>query len=113
MAMKSTKDAVKAICAADPSINIAQIKAALAELDGEGVREMAGTPPPRAFSRKQVAALLGVSTRTVTQYARRGLLTPLCTGATGKRAQSYAGDSVAALLSGKATVASGKEANHA
>lgn len=113
MAMKSTKDAVKAICAADPSINIAQIKAALAELDGDGVREMQGEPPPRAYSRAQVAALLGVSTRTVTQYARRGLLTPLCTGGTGKRARSYTGESVTALLSGKATAANRKEANHA
>ena len=106
--LKSTQDAIKAICAADPSINVAQVKAALAELSGDGVREMQGEPPPRAYSRAQVGALLGVSTRTVTQYARRGLLTPLCTGATGKRAQSYTGESVAALLSGKATT-NGKE----
>lgn len=106
--LKSTQDAIRAICAADPSINAAQIKAALAELSGEGVREMQGEPPPRAYSRAQVAALLGVSTRTITQYARRGLLVPLFTGGTGKRAQSYTGDSVAALLSGKATK-NGKE----
>ena len=104
MAMKSTKDAVKAICAADPSINAAQLKAALAELDGEGTREMLqGEPPPRSYTPAQVAALLGRSRRTVTLYARRGLLTPIYSGETGKRAQAYTGESVAALLSGKAT----------
>ena len=108
MAMKSTKDAIKAICAADPSINAALVKAALAELDGEGIREMQGEPPPRSFSPAQVAALLGVSRRTVGTYCRRGLLRPIYSGATGKRAQRYSGESVAALLSGKAT-ANGKE----
>ena len=105
MALKSTKDAVKAICAADPSVNAAQVKAALAELDGEGIREMVGEPPPRAYTREQVAALLGVNRRTVTNYARRGLLVPIYSGAGGKRAQAYTGESVAALLAGKATAA--------
>lgn len=110
MAMKSTQDAIKAICAADPSINAAQVRAALAELSGEGLREMQGEPPPRAYNRKQVAALLGVSRRTVGAYCRRGLLRPIYSGATGKRAQSYTGESVAALLSGKATTANEEEA---
>ena len=108
MALKATKDAVKAICAADPSINAAQVKAVLAELDGEGIREMQGEPPPRSFNRAQVAALLNVCTRTITQYARRGLLTPLYTGKDGKRAQAYTGERVAALLNGKATMGGAK-----
>lgn len=108
MAMQTTKDAVRAICAADPSVNAAQLKAALAELDGEGTREMLqGEPPPRSYSPAQVAALLGRSRRTVTLYARRGLLVPIYSGATGKRAQGYTGESVAALLSGKATAGKG------
>ena len=103
MAMPTTKQAVRAICAADPSITAAQLKAALAELDGEGIREMTQSePPPRAYSPAQVAALLGKSRRTVTTYAKRGLLTPIYSGATGKRAQGYTGESVAALLSGNA-----------
>ena len=109
MALKSTLDAVRAICAADPSLNAPQIKAALAELNGEGVREMRGEPPPRSFTPAQVAALLGRSRRTVTLYARRGLLVPIYSGTTGKRAQAYTGESVAALLSGKAK-AKGSEA---
>ena len=102
MALKSTKEAVRAICAADPTINAVQIKAALAELDGEGVREVTGTPPPRSYSGEQVAALLGVSRKCVTNYARRGLLVAIYSGAQSKRATRYTGASVASLLDGKA-----------
>ena len=107
--MKSTLDAVKAICAADPSITAAQIKSALSELSGEGVREMRGEPPPRAYSVAQVAELTGKSRRTISLYAKRGLLTPIYSGATGKRAQAYTGESVAALLSGRTTSNTTKE----
>ena len=101
MALKSTKDAVRAICATDPSITAVQVKAALAELDGEGVREVTGTPPPRSYSGEQVAALLDVSRKCVTNYAKRGLLVPIYSGAQSKRATRYTGASVAALLDGK------------
>ena len=101
MALKSTMEIVKAACDADPTINAAQRKGALAELEGKGVREMMGEPPPRAYPRKQVAALFGVNPKTVTAYARRGLLVPIYSGASGLRAQAYTGESVAALLSGK------------
>ena len=100
--LPTTCEAIKAICAADPSITAAQVKAALAELSGKGVREMQGEPPPRAYTPAQVAELLGKSRRTITAYARRGLLTPIYSGETGARAQAYSGASVVALLSGKA-----------
>lgn len=102
MAMQTTKQAVRAICAADPSVSAAQLKAALAELDGDGIREMTQEPPPRAYSPAQVAALLGKSRRTVTIYAKRGLLTPIYSGAAKKRAQSYTGESVRNFLDGTA-----------
>ena len=106
--MRVTEDAVKAICATDPTIHSEQLKAALADLHGEGTREMLqGEPPPRSYTAAQVAALLGRSRRTVTLYARRGLLVPIYSGATGKRAQAYSGESVSALLSGKATAGKG------
>ena len=38
MALKSTLEAVKAICNADPSVTAAQVKAAIAELNGEGTK---------------------------------------------------------------------------
>ena len=99
--LPTTYDAIKAICAADPSVSAAQVKAALAELSGKGIREMQGEPPPRAYTPAQVAELLGKSRRTISAYARRGLLTPIYSGETGARAQGYTGESVAALLSGK------------
>ena len=102
-----------AIRAIRPEATGEQVKAALAELSGEGIREMQGEPPPRAYTRAQVGAMLGVSTRTITAYAKRGLLVPIYSGATAARAQSYTGESVTALLSGKATAANRKEANHA
>ena len=100
--LPTTHEAIKAICAADPSVSAAQVKAALAELSGKGIREMQGEPPPRAYTPAQVAELLGKSRRTISAYARRGLLTPIYSGETGARAQGYTGESVAALLSGKA-----------
>jgi len=101
MALKSTKEAVRAICATDPSITAVQIKAALAELDGEGVREMQGEPPPRSYSGNQVAELLGVSRKCITNYAKRGLLCPIYSGKEAKRATRYTGTSVASLLEGR------------
>lgn len=102
MALKVTKDMVRLACASDPTITDARVKAVLAELDGEGVREvMQDEPPPRAYSREQVAALMGVNRKTITGYAKRGLLVPIYSGAGGKRAQAYTGESVTALLSGR------------
>lgn len=100
--LKSTKEAVRAVLALDPSITAVQVKAALAELDGEGVREVTGETPPRSYSPEQVSQLLGVSRKLVSQYARRGLLVPIYTGKQGKRARRYTGASVAAFLDGKA-----------
>jgi len=101
MALRTTIDAIRAICTTDPSINSMQVNAAIAELNGEGLREMMGEPPPRAYSRQQVATLLGTNPKTITAYARRGLLVPIYSGTGGKRARAYTGESVAALLSGK------------
>lgn len=100
--LSPTKSIIEAACAADPTITAAQVKSAIAELSGKGVGEMRGEPPPRAYTVAQVAELLGKSRRTISAYARRGLLTPIYSGETGARAQAYTGESVAALLSGKA-----------
>lgn len=102
MALKVTKDMVRLACASDPTITVARVKAVLAELDGEGVREMMqDEPPPRAYNRAQVATLMGCSRKTVTGYAKHGLLVPIYSGAGRKRAQAYTGESVTALLSGR------------
>ena len=103
---EAVKATMKAVCTTDPSLSAAQvtdaITAALAKLAGTGMQEMQNEPPPRAYTPKEVAALLGKSRRTVCAYARRGLLIPIYSGAEGKRAQAYSGASVVALLSGKA-----------
>lgn len=100
--LKSTKDAVAAICKADPSITAEQLKAALAELAGEGHREVCGTPPPeRAYSRDQVAAMLGCTKKSVSNFKRLGLLTPIYLGAGRQRATAFTGESVRALLEGR------------
>lgn len=102
--MKTTIDIIRAACCADPTFTPERTKAVIAAANGEGTWEVMtnSEPPPRSYSPAQVAALLGVSRRTVGAYCRRGLLVPIYSGATGKRAQSYTGDSVTALLSGKA-----------
>lgn len=110
MALKTILEAVRAIGATDPSISADQLKEALFVLDGKGVRAVTGTPPPRSYSGTQVAALMGVSRKCVTNYAKRGLLVPIYSGAQSKRAMRYSGESVATLLSGKATATTRKEA---
>ena len=101
--LKTTRDAVKAICNADPSVTAAQVQAALADLEGEGIREVLSPSKPieRAYNRAQVAALLGVSVKTVGSYVRRGLLTKILPGANGERATGYTGESVRKLLEGR------------
>ena len=103
--LKSIESAVRAISHTDSSITEEQIKAALDALNGKRAGELAGEPLHPACTRKQVAKLMGVTDKTVTGYAKRGLLVPIYTGAGGKRAQAYTGESVAALLSGKLTTA--------
>ena len=98
---RTTREAIKAICATDPSITAEQVKAALAELEGEGVRYVMGESAERAYTREQVAALFGCAPKTITNYAKRGLLTPIFSGRQGLRAQAYTGASVRTLLDGK------------
>jgi len=105
MALKATKEAVRAICSTDPSITAVQIRAALAELDGEGVREMQGEPPPRSYKRTQAAALLGVTPKMVSNYLRRGLLKGVYTGENATRATAISGESLRSLLEGRTPTA--------
>ena len=95
--MKTTETAVRAICAADPTLTPEQIDAAITALTNKPKQTA-----PRAYSAKEAAGLLGVSRRTVRAYARRGLLTPIRAGSKGARAHAYTGASVEKLLSGGA-----------
>lgn len=95
---KATADAVRSICATDPSITAEQIKCAVHVLSGESVEEITNTPLDRSFNRAQVAAALGVKPREVTKLYKRGMLTAVRT--TSKRVTRYTGASVRALLNG-------------
>ena len=95
---KATADAVRSICATDPSITAEQVKCAVKVLSGESVEEITNTPLDRSFNRAQVAAALGVKPRAVTNLAKRGMLKPVRT--TSRRVTRYTGASVRALLGG-------------
>ena len=93
--LSTTQNAIKAILATDLTISDADRERIMDVILGKHGE------PPRVYTPKEVAQLLGKSRRTVTAYAKRGLLTPIYSGASGERAQGYTGESVAALLSGK------------
>lgn len=103
--LESTRSVIKAICHTDPSITKSQMETGLAAFEGKKEKGSNDRPFARAYARGEVAAFLGVTPKTVTGYAKRGLLIPLYTGAGAKRARSYTGESVMALLSGKINMA--------
>ena len=102
--LEATEKAVRAVCSTDTSITAGQLRAGLAELKGDGTRELAQDAPERAYSPRQVAALKGCSLKTVGKLASQGLLIPIYSGAGRKRATAYTGASVRAFLEGKAEV---------
>lgn len=101
MALETTIAGVTALCKADTTVTATQLKAIVSELKGEGTKSIiADEPVERVLSRKQVAEILGCHRKTVTEYARRGLLTPIMTGTERKRAQGYTAKSVRAFVDG-------------
>ena len=99
--LENTKDAIRSVCKIDPTITEEQVDAALAELEGRNTKETQAKELFHVFTREQVAELLGVTCKTVTSYAKRGLLVPLYMGVGGMRARAYTSESVKALLSGR------------
>ena len=97
---KTTIDAIRAICAADPSINTAQVNAAIAALNGVPTDT---EPLDRILSPVETGKMLGGRDRhTLANWGKRGLLVAVRTGAGGKRITGYTLSSVRAFLSGKA-----------
>ena len=97
---KTTIDAIRAICAADPSINTAQVNAAIAALNGvpTDTEQLDRIIPP-----VETGKLLGGKDRhTLLDMARRGLLVAVRGGRQGKNVTGYTLSSVRAFLSGKA-----------
>ena len=53
------------------------------------------------YTASEIEKALGVGNGYKQVLVKRGLLTPIYSGANGKRAQAYTGESVHALLAGK------------
>ena len=105
---KTTIDAIRAICAADPSINTAQVNAAIAVLNGVPTDT---EPLDQILTPDAAGKLLGGRDRhTLANWEKRGLLRAVRTGKGGKRITGYTASSVRALLAGKANAnTDGKE----
>ena len=100
--LDATKNAVKAICAADPTLSAAMVDAAITALQGNDTKVYVDTSPmDRAIPRKVAAQILGVTPRCISLYARRGLIRPIRMGAAGSRAIGYSEQSIRAVLGGK------------
>ena len=77
------------------------LDALIAELSGTGTRTITNsTPLDRVLTVKQTAELLGRSTKTVRNMARRGLIRAVHMGKARERAGGYAESSVRAFLAG-------------
>lgn len=96
--LDTTKQALAAILAADPTVSPEERKARLAP-------NLAATdtePTDRILSPVETGKLLGGRDRhTIANWEKRGLLVAVRTGAGGKRITGYTRSSVAALLAGK------------
>ena len=97
-----TKSVLVAIFKGDPTITTEQIDAALLALNSNPATGD-GTPDPgRVLRPKEVAARLGVSRKTLWQYAQRGLLDSVYAAAKPNRRLGYTEASVRAFISGHA-----------
>ena len=106
--LKTTEKAIGALLACDPSITQEQIRSAIATLSGKASDALTDpTPIDRALPRDAVAKILGVSKRTVTLYARRGIIKACRFGKDGKRAVGYSEKSIREAMSKRTD---GKEA---
>lgn len=105
--INTTKSAIRAICATDPTLSAAQIDAALAALDGVPTNT---EPYDQILTPVAAAKLLGRDRHTLAAWTKRGLLVAVRTGRAGSRITGYTASSVRAFLAGKANAnTNGKE----
>lgn len=106
MATSGTRDIIGAAMKADPTVTQEVREEVLHLLDGKANAGLIDhRPMDRALTRDEVCKLMGVRPRTVTYYARRGLIRPLRYGAKGVRAMGYSEQSVRAAMAGGAAAA--------
>lgn len=96
--MSNRKISADMLIAAWPTATDEQRANALAALTGETTPTNEAQAADRAITRKEAAKLLGVHPKTVSCYARRGLIRRLALGAGGERAFRFSLKSVTDLL---------------
>lgn len=96
----TTKAVLNATLAGDASVSPAERVAVFNILEGKTAAAYTNPAPiDRALTRDQVAEILQCSTKTVSRYATRGIIRPICLGAKGCRASNgYSEASVRAAL---------------
>ena len=94
----NTREAVRAILAADSTITPEEAGEAIKLLSGKVDKEK---PLPRVVKSREAARLCGVTTQTLRQWAREGIIQPVYAGRNVARL-GYTQESIRALLDGKA-----------
>lgn len=103
MATSETRQMVGLLLKNDPTVGQDVRTEVLRIIDGKATPGLADDRPmDRALTRDDVAKLMGVKPRTVTYYARRGIIRPLRYGAKGVRASGYSEQSVRAAMAAAA-----------
>lgn len=95
MALSNTIDLVRLALKGDGTITPDVQEEVIALLEGKrhtGLTD--NTPIDRCLSREEVAKIMGVSPRTITSYAKEGIIASICNGTQGKRASGYSEKSV-------------------
>ena len=95
--LDTTKQALAAILAADPTVTDAERKARLAPNFAPVNEE----PFDQILTPDLACKMLARDRHTICSWAKRGLLVATRTGAGGKRITGYTASSVRALLAGK------------
>lgn len=98
--LTSTKDALRAILGADPTIPD-ETKETWRKAIAADTPPSADAPVPRMVSHAEAGKLLGVTRQTLGRYVRSGLLARVKTCG-GGRSRGYTLESVHALLEGRA-----------
>ena len=98
--LDTTRQALAAILAADPTVTDAERKARLAP----NLAPANDEPFDQILTPERVGELVGRDRHTLANWAKRGLLVAVRTGADGKRITGFTASSVRALLAGKATM---------
>ena len=84
--LDSTKELLTTVLRNDPSVTQGQRRAVVELLEGKSAAAFRPAEPMyRVLPRKVVAELLSVTPRTVTNYARRGVLKAVRDGMVGTR----------------------------